>query len=134
VNRSGFTNTACLTRAAEPDAAGLGGRHKGGSPSGPLDLTHGGVRTLNAATITEDQNSGQLLLAWLSLIGWQTSISRDTAIEAVAEHVSSDGRRMLVEAHGTSMGDVALELFERALGKLELNRRIEHRPATAHAA
>ena len=89
---------------------------------------------MNAATITEDQNGGQLLLAWLSLIGWKTSISRENAIEAVAEHVSGDGRRMLVEASGNSMGDVALELFERALGRLELNRRIEHRPAPAHAA
>jgi hypothetical protein len=67
---------------------------------------------------TQMHESGQLLLEWLSLLGWQTSVRRNGTFEGVASHVAGDNRRLEVTAKGESLEHVALQLFERALGAL----------------
>ena len=73
---------------------------------------------MSVSTIAEKQESGQVLLQWLSLLGWQTSIRRGGGIHGEARHVTKDNRPLVVRARGTSLDQVAVQLFERALGRL----------------
>jgi hypothetical protein len=75
---------------------------------------------LCAFSIPREHEGGQLLLQWLSLLGWQTSIQRDETIKGVARHVSTDNRRLEVRAQGSTLDQVAVQLFERAVGRLAL--------------
>lgn len=72
----------------------------------------------NLSASTERPESGQLLLEWLSLLGWQTSIERNGTFSGVAHHVAKDDRRLEVRAQGSTFDHVVVQLFERAVGRL----------------
>ncbi len=65
---------------------------------------------MEAATINERPQSGQTLLDWLRLLGWQVRVTQRDHVEAVAERAS-----LRIHAEGPALADVAWQLFERAV-------------------
>jgi hypothetical protein len=63
-----------------------------------------------------EQIPGQLMLAWMRLLGWKLEID---AGHAVGEHVTEAGERLVVRAHGESTAELACSLFEQAMAALE---------------
>ncbi len=80
-----------------------------------------------SATIETD---GTVLLAWLRLLGWHTTMNRDgEQVVGVATHVAADGESLRVAGCARSDGDLALQLFEAAMGSLERPRSLARRLA-----
>jgi hypothetical protein len=56
---------------------------------------------------------GSLLIDLLTLTGWQIDTAQGDRVEATAQRLY-DGQLLTAKASGSSLADVALELFERA--------------------
>ena len=64
---------------------------------------------------------GGLLIEWLRLIGWKVRLEGD-GVEAVAEHLTQCGERLVVRVRAAEQSELAGLLFERAMASLEASR------------
>ena len=58
----------------------------------------------------ERPQSGQTLLDWLRLLGWRVWVTQQNGVEVAAERAG-----VQIHAEGSSLAEVAWQLFERAV-------------------
>ena len=71
--------------------------------------------TMEAATVDERPEPGELLLEWLRLLGWQVHVTHGARVEAVAVLARDGARPREVRVEGGALAAVAWQLFERAV-------------------
>jgi hypothetical protein len=84
--------------------------------------------------VTEtERTDGAILHLWLRLLGWQIEIGRDgDQLVGIGRHLLADGSAVRIGGCASSEGELALQLFEQAMGRLSCSRlSADHRFAAA---
>lgn len=69
------------------------------------------------------ERSGQVLLLWLNLLGWEVELGQSgTGVVGSARHCDSEGRVHRVHGRAQTLGEVSMQLFERAMWTLDQRR------------
>ncbi len=71
------------------------------------------------------ERSGQVLLVWLNLLGWEVELGESgKGIVGTARHCDREGQVHRVHGSARTLGEVSMQLFERAMWSLDRRRHV----------